>query len=330
MQQLELVVVQFEEAKGMIDKDRVPHLRLAFILLDSVTELMLHRIVQSELWDQEICTGLLAKYQQLAAAGHERAAAEIPSIEARVISKPELKKIDRNFDAKVAFLVDRGRIDAALGPVLQKLHKYRNEMYHRDRLRREVLRPATLIYFDCACTVLDSYSQKVVHGSTLLGPELARFVGDSKVVFMGQSLLQNIAAQFRCEVGLNLPQVRTALAQYLNARLDDICEGLTFIEDNLGIPFLVPGDALRLVQADLSSNPSLEQVRGKKYPYSQADMERWRNEVSALERIEDKHDLVREYAAIEDAFEPFEQLVKTAVTGVDREVQLQIDIARGK
>lgn len=44
----------------------------------------------------------------------------------------------------------------------------------------------------------------------------------------------------------------------------------------------------------------------RKYPYSKADRERWRSLVSALEAIDDKHELVREYADIEDAFEPFE------------------------
>ncbi|MEV6994352.1 hypothetical protein AB0N87_35055 [Streptomyces sp. NPDC093228] len=331
MERLELIVVQLEEAKGLIEKGRVPHLRLAFILLDSVTELILHRTVQTELWDQEILTGLLSTYKELAARGSAEAAAEIPSIEDRIIPKPELKNIDRNFDAKVAFLVDRGTLDPALGPVLQKLHKYRNEMYHRDKLRREVLRPATLIYFDSACTALGSYSQQfMAYGSTPLGPELTRFTGGPMRGFLEQNLPQKIAAQLRREVGLDLPQVRSALAQYLDARLDEIRDGLTFIEDNLGVPQLVPGDALRLVQANLAGNPTLEQVRGKTYPYSKADMERWRNEIAALKAINDKHDLVREYAAIEDALEPFEQLVERAVMDVDREVQLQSDIARGK
>ncbi|MEW9516287.1 hypothetical protein [Streptomyces tubercidicus] len=49
MQQLELIVVQLEEAKALIEKERVAHLRLAFILLDRVTELILHRTVQAEL-----------------------------------------------------------------------------------------------------------------------------------------------------------------------------------------------------------------------------------------------------------------------------------------
>ncbi|WP_326590247.1 hypothetical protein [Streptomyces sp. NBC_01294] len=329
MERLELIVVQLEEAKGLIEKGRVPHLRLAFILLDSVTELILHRTVQSALWDQKILTGMLATCKELAASGHAEAAAEIPSIEARIIPKSELKNIDRNFDAKVTLLVDRGTLDPALGPVLEKLHKYRNEMYHRDKLRREVLMPATLIYFDSACTALESYSRFMAFGSAPLGPEISRFTGGGSG-FMQQNLPQKIAAQLRREVGLDLPQVRSALAQYLDARLDEISDSLAFIEDNLGVPQLVRGDALRLVQANLATNPTLEQVRGKKYPYSKADMERWRNEISALESISDKHDLVREYAAIEDAFEPFEQLVEKAALDVDREVQLQIDIARGK
>lgn len=330
MERLELIVVQLEEAKELIAKGRVPHLRLAYILLDSVTELILHRTVQAVLWDQELWTGLLAKCRELAADGHEEAAAEIPSIEARVISKSKLRDIDRNFDAKVAFLADREVLDPALGPVLEKLHKYRNEMYHRDKLRREVLQPATLIYFDSACTALEAYQPPMVaFTGNPLGPELSRFTGGSSG-FLEMGLPQRIAAQLRREVGLDLSQVRSALGQYLAARLDEITDGLTFIEDNLGVPQLVRGDALRLVQANLAANPTLEQVRGKKYQYSKTDMEQWRRRISALKSITDKHELVREYAAIEDAFEPFEELVEKAVMAVDREVQLQIDIARGK
>ncbi|MFD8596136.1 hypothetical protein ACFV1L_14140 [Kitasatospora sp. NPDC059646] len=330
MERLELIVVQLEEAKGLIEKGRVPHLRLAYILLDSVTELILHRTVQPALWDQEMLAGVLATYKDLAAGGHQEAAAEIPLIEARVISTSKLREIDRNFDAKVAFLVSRDMLDPALGPVLEKLHKYRNEMYHRDKLRREVLQPATLIYFDSACTALEAYKPGMMaFTGKPLGPELSRFIGGGSG-FLEMDIPQRIAAQLRREVGLDLPQVRSALAQYLTARLDEITDGLTFIEDNLGVPPLVRGDALRLVQANLAANPTLEQVRGKKYRFSKADMEQWRGRIDGLESIGDKHELVREYAAIEDEFEPFEELVEKAVRELDREVQMQIDIARGK
>lgn len=59
MERLELIVVQLEEAKGMIEKGRLPNLRLAYLLIDSVTELILHRTVQTELQHQGMLKKLL-------------------------------------------------------------------------------------------------------------------------------------------------------------------------------------------------------------------------------------------------------------------------------
>jgi hypothetical protein len=95
MEQLELIVVQLEEAKGMIEKGRVAHLRLAFILLDSVTELILHRTVQSELWDQEMLIGLPPTYKQFAAHGSAEAAAEAEAIAAKIIPNTATALCDR-------------------------------------------------------------------------------------------------------------------------------------------------------------------------------------------------------------------------------------------
>ncbi|WP_187280393.1 hypothetical protein [Streptomyces sp. IB2014 016-6] len=88
---------------------------------------------------------------------------------------------------------------------------------------------------------MDSYSQQhMAYGSTLLGPELARFTGGRMAGFMEQNLPQKIAAQLRREVGLDLPHIRSALTQHLDARLNEIGDGLTFIEDNLGVPSSCP------------------------------------------------------------------------------------------
>ncbi|AUY50491.1 hypothetical protein [Streptomyces sp. CB01881] len=331
MERLELIVVQLEEAKGMIEKGRVPNLRLAYLLIDSVTELILHRTVQTELLHQDMLKKLLLAYQQNAAYGIPEDAEEVASVEAQILSKSDLKGIDRNFDAKVGLLVRRNLLDKALGPVLEKLHKYRNEMYHRDKQRPEIIRPATLIYFDSACTVLESYRQMVISYPADLGSEICRFTEGRHPGFgEAEDLPKKIAAQLRREVGLDLPQVRGALTAYLDARLDQMVDGLEFIEDNLSGPPLVRGDALRLVQANLSANPTLEQVRGRKYPYSKVDLEQWRTRIAALESIDDRHALVSEYAAIEDSFEPLEEKISEAVFQVDCEVQTQIDFARGK
>ncbi|MFE6852955.1 hypothetical protein ACFVDH_19445 [Streptomyces sp. NPDC057674] len=331
MERLELAVVQLEEAKRMIEKGRVPHLRLAYLLIDSVTELILHRVVQAELQLQGMLKKLLSVYEEGAAHGMPADPEQVASIEAQIVSKADLRNIDRNFDAKVGLLVRRNVLDEALGPVLEKLHKYRNEMYHRDKLRSEIIRPATLIYFDCACTVLESHREVVVTYPSSLGSEICRFTEGRPPRFdEAMDLPKRIAAQLRREVGLDLPQVRSALSAYLDARLDQMVEGLEFVEDNLGFPGLVRGDALRLVQANLAANPTLEQVRGRKYQYSKVDLELWRSRAAALEAIDDKHALVSEYAAIEDSFELLEEKIRDAALQVDYEVQFQIDVARGK
>ncbi|MGC5564635.1 hypothetical protein ACPYPG_17580 [Streptomyces sp. FR-108] len=332
MEELELIVVQLQEARNMIRKGRTAHLRLAFILLDSVTELILHRSVQVELWDQELLPQWLYQYKQLAAHGSKSAAVEAELLQERVIPQSQLNKIDRNFDAKSAFLIERGVLDPTLGPVLEKLHKYRNEMYHRDKLRREIIRPATLIYFDCACTVLNEYRHlHALYGPfSTLSPGLKRYAAADDLGLVRHDLPKRISDGLRREVGLDLAQVRKALGDYLQARLDQVRDGLTFLEDNLGLRDLVPGDALRLVQANLTPKMTLEQVRGRKYPYSKADLERWQSLISALESIGDKHQLVRDYAYVEDSFEPFERQVEKAVLDLDREIVLREEFARGK
>ncbi|MEV6308903.1 hypothetical protein AB0M10_09910 [Streptomyces sp. NPDC051840] len=52
--------------------------------------------------------------------------------------------------------------------------------------------------------------------------------------------------------------------------------------------------------------------------------------MSALESIDDKHQLVRQYASVEDSLEQFEQKVEKAVRDLDRHLSIQDDIARGK
>ncbi|MFJ9675337.1 hypothetical protein ACIRP5_31660 [Streptomyces sp. NPDC101221] len=179
MKRLELVVVQFEEVKRLIGIGRVPQLRLAHILLDSAVELIMHRMVDAELDCEQYDFDRLENLRRLDAMRksdnplHRRFAAgpsdgqlsaEIEKLEGMVTSKKKRQKINYNFRDKIDFLVERTRLPAAIAPVLKKLHDYPNETYHRDQHRLEVIRPAVLIYFDVACTVLDLYDPGVLIG----------------------------------------------------------------------------------------------------------------------------------------------------------------------
>ena len=174
MQRLELVVVQFEEVRRLVEIGRVPQLRLAHILLDSAVELIMYRMVEAELRHERFDFDQLENLRRLQAWRHsddptqrrfaangpsnDQITAEIRRLEPKVTSKKRRQKIDRNFGDKVDFLVERQLLPQVVAPVLKKLHDYRNETYHRDRHRVEVIRPAVLVHFDVACTVLDHYT----------------------------------------------------------------------------------------------------------------------------------------------------------------------------
>ena len=69
------------------------------------------------------------------------------------------RELSRNFDASVDFIRGRGGIRETEARVLKKMHWYRNELYHRDRLRPETIRSACLLYFDLTCALFERLPQ---------------------------------------------------------------------------------------------------------------------------------------------------------------------------
>ncbi|GAA3844229.1 hypothetical protein GCM10022226_79180 [Sphaerisporangium flaviroseum] len=335
---LELVIVQFEEVKRLIVIDRVPQLRLAHILLDSAVELIMHRMAESELSYERYRFRELENLRRIATGpdpylrrererlGADRLREQIQKLEGTVVSKARRKKIDREFNSKIDFLVERNRLPGDLGPVLKKLHEYRNETYHRDEHRIEVIRPAVVIYFDAACTVLEHYEPGTMVLSDSLGPELKQLqqeLPSSSDVF---ELPRQAAKQLRMEVGLDLESVRSALSEHLLGRLTDLQGSLAYMEENFTSDDVIPGDAIRLLQLDDGDVEAIfnpEVMRSRSVPYSMGDVTSWIARAAALEGIADRHALFTEFAAIEDSFENIEKGARQAVWSIDEQANLR-------
>lgn len=340
MKRLELVVVQFEEVKRLIEVGRVPQLRLAHILLDSAVELIMHRMAEAELDGERYHFDQLENLRRIEAMRksdnplHRRFAtgpsddqlsSEIKKLEAMVTSKRKRKKINDNFGDKIDFLVERTRLPGSIAPVLKKLHDYRNETYHRDQHRVEAIRPAVLIYFDAACTVLDLYEPGVLTGDGALGPELARFQDTRPGHHDPFEVSHRAAKQLREEVGLDLAAVRTALVDHLLGRLDDLESGLAYVEEN-SVNGAAPGDAIRIMQiedGDIEAIFNNEVLRSRKYPLTMKDVKSWIERATAMEDMDDKHTLFAELAALEDEFEDLESKVREAVWRIDEAANMR-------
>ncbi|GAA2255375.1 hypothetical protein GCM10010402_08330 [Actinomadura luteofluorescens] len=338
MKSLELVIVQLEEVKRLIVIDRVPQLRLAHILLDSAVELIMHRMVRSELNDERYPFEQLENLRRIATGtdalirrererlGADRIQAEIKKLEGSVTSNTKRRRINREFNIKIDYLIERNKLPAGLGPVLKKLHEYRNETYHRDEHRIEVLRPAVLIYFDAACTVLEQYEPGAMILSDSLGPELTQFqqgLPRSSGVF---ELPRQAAQQLRIEVGLDLESVRSALREHLLGRLTDLQELLDYIEESATARNVIPGDAIRMLQIDDDDWEAIlkvEVMRSRPVPYSMDDLTSWLARATALEDMTEKHALFTEFAAIEDCFEDIEKRAREAVWKIDERANMR-------
>jgi hypothetical protein len=239
-------------------------------------------------------------------------------------------------------MVDHGILVGAQARVLKKLHKYRNDTYHRDELRPATLSSALKIYTYLVCTMLRDFSPFVISYGVAIPPTLQRYVRDDEQQAgfwtVGPELHQRIGAHLLNESGVGEPsQVGVILAQHVEDRLQAMqkdaamCGGvLNGTRHGSGwdldsIMCLVQIDPQRLRKVRTANDARAEHptVRAR-------HVEQWREQGKALADLSDDLAAFAAFADVEDAFEPIEALVNQFASDVDREIQLQIDIARGK
>lgn len=88
------------------------------------------RNVEALLFSNSFHEGLLKTYEELVDnSDDDEIRAHHDEIKALVVSKTKRNKVERYFDAKVDFMVEKDRLDRTEGLMLKKLHDYRNELY---------------------------------------------------------------------------------------------------------------------------------------------------------------------------------------------------------
>jgi hypothetical protein len=146
MQQLTFVLYEMDEALRYIEGGRLEQLRLALLLLDNAAELQIGRRVRQERQSEDLVERIRERTRALRAA---RGVKSTDPADRPPLSAAEKRRIERSFDAKLAYLAERhGVLDPRLAKVLSYVHRYRNEAYHEGTVRRETIRTAALILFE--------------------------------------------------------------------------------------------------------------------------------------------------------------------------------------
>lgn len=336
MQRLYRTVVQLEESKRFILNGGVAHLRLALILLDNAVEAIMNRVIDDKLENARMYARMLDTFPSggLDAKG-EALRREIAS---RVIPTSRQKKIEHSFGEKVVFLSDDcDCLPSAAARALRRLHQYRNETQHRDRIRVGSIRPAVLVLFDIAADLLVNLPSGTVWASDDDYGWLRRYglSGRLSDAFAAgvDDLRARIAAQLRSGLPLEVGGVRTALVAHLTDRLDAMNEDLAFVATNWTIgPEL--SRTLRAIQFLYDRQPDCHvddpELQAFVPNHDLDSFTQWRSAVAELNSVEDRLVMFGQFATIEEGFEPLETMVKDMASTVDGRIQAEIDRMRGK
>jgi hypothetical protein len=80
---------------------------------------------------------------------------------------------------------------------------------------------------------------------------------------------------------------------------------------------------MQIEDDDLEAIFDTQALRSRKYPLTMKDVQSWIERATAMESMDDKHELFAELAALEDAFEDLEQKVREAVWSIDEAANMR-------
>ena len=332
MERLHTTVVQLEESKRFIVEGDVAHLRLALILLDNAVEVMMHRVVESELVHAGMYANMLKNFGTRPL--DEEGSRLRNKIAEHTIPDKEQKQIRRYFPAKLKFLSEnRNRMSKTIARALKHLHSYRNETQHLDKIRKESMLPAVLILLDIALDLLVELTPGMVMWSSDDDLSWRKKYGFGEKLVEAEVLRRRIAAKLREGLPLDLPGIRTSLIGHLTDRLGAMENELDFVAQHSRV-----GPDRELILKDVqfwhskhSGKLPKEAAFDTYVPqFNLACMPRWRGQVTSLSTVDDKSEMFDVFGTIEDDFEPLETMIDDAVSSIDAAIQIQIDIARGK
>ena len=321
----EVLTVQLREAKRLMLSDSSAHLRVAYILFDNAAEVIMHRSVYPVLIENDFYATLLRRWNEIVKENPTPEAFEKrEEIVALVIPPKKINEIDKDFTAKANFLVARDKMDRSHALALKRLHEYRNEMYHRDHIRHDVIQTVTYMYFELVCTLLESYDKTTAH--PYIGPRIILDpVSRSENISPPADLL---AAELRDGFDVAWRQTISNLKENLIDRIVKVIAAAFIV--TMVFKDVDEDLAIKLAQTFRASpTDSPELLRQLKFPYKYqwADLDRWLKRAEKLNPNSDRIAFFNSYAVLEREFEPCESDMQALRKELERMGQRQLDQA---
>ena len=134
--------------------------RFAFMLIDNVVELTLHRFAQDRAAENDLWRAL-----------------KKPKNDPKTVQQA----LGQRFDAKVRLASDLGLVKASTAASILTLHGFRNTAYHQGLRHEHILHSLALFYFRTACAMLEAYKPRSWSWSSndTLSHRARKYLGDA-------------------------------------------------------------------------------------------------------------------------------------------------------
>lgn len=332
MQFLSYLLFQIDEARRYIEDGRLQHLRLACLLLDNAAEIQMdHRIKEDLQWENAM-EKIRSQCISLELPPERTELREL--VEWKPLSSSEKRSLDRDFNEKVSYMEDRGgHLDPSLAGPLKYLHKYRNEAYHRVRIRPETIRTASLMMLEINCTMLLEVRRgSQSHSSNGDYSWLINRFNLNELHYLCDAQLRSLVSELRSELLPTDNAVAETLSDHLGDRFSMLYDSLDFIAENCNM-----ADTREQALAESESYAFDQRTSGRPAPtnkfvsqYSLQLIEQLQSEIPNVRNGSTRLSAFDCFSNIEKQLEPIEECVDALVEAIDSAISLAIDVARGK
>ena len=354
------IVEQLDRAAGELETDHPINNRLAMILIDNATELILHRQCMDWLREGRFYSRLFKAEQSIATDEPMEGPTEIPE-EARqyILTRKQLKQANGKFlDGKLKFLASKGNLTQPERRFVAIAHKYRDELYHVGLNHDGIIRAIASHYFFLCCNLFVRMNNLRIWGPVFSSDDRYSEVAKHYFALKEGRLdppsvdFENLAEKLCRRLPNGLPELAESLASAARDAISEVLDSFDFLVQN-NPNELEAKEILRTIQwhQDLDKALEREDVDGlwidSEYrmgylgvmtgrwknwmqQYSSIPSEKWLSRANKVEQEKDPLVAMHLYQSLRDDMSYLEDAITSEAQELDRWIQIEIDRQLGK
>jgi len=306
--------------------------RFAFMLIDNVVELTLHKFAQDKAYENDIFRFGTPKHP--------------PKIIEQGLSQ--------YFDNKVKAASKLGLINNITCETILNLHSYRNSAYHKGLRHESILHSLAVFYFRNACTLLMAYQPSVWSWSSSdkLSHRAMKYLGDldsirifvdpkslfyaaySRLDIIAASMTEDLIGDLSAEFFATVDSIDEAIRFLAKDGLRKQSREEVVIDAQVG-PFVHTEEAKEFAKANGCKAKTFGEfvdwiTQNYNWPVKSDPVPGWRKRHRSLAVEKDYHKALKRYCDFMHQTEDLRAQIHESEAQLDMYIQQQIDLMRGK